>query len=87
MSSHPIAWTSETVHIAGIALSVMRAGAGAPVLVLHHDIGTLERQPFYDALAQRFTVLVPSHPGYDKSSLPGWMRWRSLINSATSCSS
>jgi pimeloyl-ACP methyl ester carboxylesterase len=69
-----VTWTSETVPIAGATLHVARAGAGAPVLVLHHDIGTPERLPFYDALAHRFTVLVPSHPGYDKSERPGWMR-------------
>ena len=69
-----VAWASETVDIAGIALHVARAGSGPAVLVLHHDIGSLERLPFYDALAEHFTVLVPSHPGYDKSSRPGWMR-------------
>jgi len=70
----PISWTSETPHVAGIPLHVERAGAGAPVLVLHHDIGTLPRLPFYDALATRFDVLVPSHPGYDRSPRPVWMR-------------
>jgi pimeloyl-ACP methyl ester carboxylesterase len=74
MTPTTIAWESETVHVAGIALHVARAGAGAPVLVLHHDIGTPERLPFYDALAQHFTVLVPSHPGYDRSQRPDWMR-------------
>jgi pimeloyl-ACP methyl ester carboxylesterase len=53
---------------------VARAGAATPILVLHHDIGTLERLPFYDALAERHEVLVPSHPGYDKSERPSWMR-------------
>ena len=67
-------WTSETVPLASGALHVMRSGSGTPLLVLHHDIGSLERLPFYDALAQRFTVFVPSHPGYDKSERPGWMR-------------
>ena len=69
-----VAWASETVDIAGIAMHVARAGSGPAVLVLHHDIGSLERLPFYDALAEHFTVLVPSHPGYDKSSRPDWMR-------------
>jgi pimeloyl-ACP methyl ester carboxylesterase len=55
-------------------MHVARGGAGAPLLVLHHDIGSLERLPFYDALAHRFRVLVPSHPGYDKSARPEWMR-------------
>ena len=74
MTSNPITWTSDTVHVAGVALHVMRGGTGAPLLVLHHDIGTLERLPFYDALARHFTVIVPSHPGYDKSERPDWMR-------------
>jgi pimeloyl-ACP methyl ester carboxylesterase len=69
-----VAWESETVHVAGIALHLARAGAGAPLLVLHHDIGSPERLPFYDALAQHFTVLLPSHPGYDRSQRPDWMR-------------
>src|SRR5947208_10475074 len=74
MTSTTITWESETVPIAGAALHVARAGAGAPLLVLHHDVGSLERLPFYDARARRFTVLVPSHPGYDKSERPDWMR-------------
>jgi pimeloyl-ACP methyl ester carboxylesterase len=67
-------WTSETVPLASGPLHVARSGSGTPVIVLHHDVGTLERLPFYDALAERHTVLVPSHPGYDKSARPSWMR-------------
>src|SRR5947207_16007284 len=74
MTSTTITWESETVPIAGAALHVARAGAGAPLLVLHHDVGSLERLPFYDALARRFTVIVPSHPGYDRSERPDWLR-------------
>jgi pimeloyl-ACP methyl ester carboxylesterase len=74
MSPTSIVWESETVHVAGIAMHVARAGSGEPVVVLHHDIGSPERLPFYDALAQRFTVLLPSHPGYDRSARPDWMR-------------
>src|SRR5438876_10106865 len=67
-------WTSETASIAGTALHVVSAGSGDPLVVLHHDIGTPERLPFYDALADDFRVLVPSHPGYDGSERPGWLR-------------
>jgi pimeloyl-ACP methyl ester carboxylesterase len=69
-----VTWTSETIPIAGAALHVARSGSGTPLLLLHHDIGTLENLPFYDALARRFTVLIPSHPGYDQSERPAWMR-------------
>jgi pimeloyl-ACP methyl ester carboxylesterase len=74
MTPTTVSWESETVHVAGIALHLARAGTGAPLLVLHRDVGTPERLPFYDALAQHFTVLVPSHPGYDRSARPDWMR-------------
>jgi pimeloyl-ACP methyl ester carboxylesterase len=74
MTSTTVPWKSETVHVAGIALHLARAGTGAPLLVLHHDIGSPEALPFYDALAQHFSVLRPSHPGYDRSARPDWMR-------------
>jgi pimeloyl-ACP methyl ester carboxylesterase len=67
-------WTSETVPLPSGPLHLTRSGSGTPLLLLHHDIGSPERLPFYDALAQRFTVIRPSHPGYDKSERPGWMR-------------
>jgi pimeloyl-ACP methyl ester carboxylesterase len=74
MTPTSTAWESDTVHVAGTALHLARAGTGAPLLVLHHDVGSPERLPFYDALAERFTVLRPSHPGYDRSARPDWMR-------------
>jgi pimeloyl-ACP methyl ester carboxylesterase len=67
-------WTTEDIRAAGSTLRVRKSGAGDPILVLPHDIGTLDRLPFYDALARRFTVYVPSHPGYDGSERPDWMR-------------
>jgi pimeloyl-ACP methyl ester carboxylesterase len=69
-----VAWTSETFPVAGAAVHLARAGTGAPLLLLHHDIGSLDRLPFYDALAREFTVLIPSHPGYDRSERPAWIR-------------
>ncbi len=69
-----VAWTGKHVDVAGVKMHLSRAGKGAPLLVLHHDIGTLERLPVYDALAQHFDVLVPHHPGYGKSERPAWLR-------------
>lgn len=67
-------WTSSTVEAAGTRLHLMRAGKGKPVLVLHHETGTLDRLSFYDALATSHDVLVPHHPGYSRSPRPDWMR-------------
>jgi pimeloyl-ACP methyl ester carboxylesterase len=68
------AWTTEDIQVAGVTLRLRKGGAGDPLLVLPHDIGSLERLLFCDALARRFTVYVPSHPGYDGSERPSWMR-------------
>jgi pimeloyl-ACP methyl ester carboxylesterase len=67
-------WTDSPVEVAGAKLHLSRAGKGKPVLVLHHETGTLDRLPFYDALASRFDVLLPHHPGYSRSPRPDWMR-------------
>jgi pimeloyl-ACP methyl ester carboxylesterase len=68
-----IEWTSETVAAAGADLHVSRGGKGPPLVVLHRDIGTLERLPFYDALARDHEVFVPHHPGYGQSPRPDWV--------------
>ena len=67
-------WTETVKQIAGVKLHMARAGKGPPVLVLHHDIGTVDRLPFYDQLAEKFDVMIPHHPGWGKSERPQWMR-------------
>src|SRR3954468_19293430 len=69
-----VTWTDTVRDIAGSKLHVSRGGSGPSVLVLHHDIGTPERLPFYDALAERFDVIVPHLPGWGRSERPEWMR-------------
>ncbi len=69
-----VSWTDSTYDLSGTKLHLGRAGKGKPVLVLHHETGTLDRLPFYDALAAKYDVLVPHHPGYSRSQRPEWMR-------------
>jgi pimeloyl-ACP methyl ester carboxylesterase len=57
-----------------VSAPLVGRGDGPPLLVLHHDIGAPERPAFHDALARHFTVFAPSHPGYDGSPRPDWMR-------------
>ena len=47
-----VSWNETAMTIAGGKMHLSRAGSGRPVLVLHHDIGTPDRLPFYDTLAQ-----------------------------------
>jgi pimeloyl-ACP methyl ester carboxylesterase len=69
-----VTWKDSTTEIAGTKIHVSRAGSGKTVLVLHHDIGTLDSLPFYDSLAEQFDVLIPHHPGWGKSQRPEWLR-------------
>jgi pimeloyl-ACP methyl ester carboxylesterase len=62
------------VEVAGGKVHLLTAGIGDPLLILHRDVGNPGWLPFYDRLAQRYTVHVPSHPGFDKSDRPEWMR-------------
>src|SRR5437763_16874109 len=66
-------WTDSTIEAAGTQVHLSRAGRGRPVLVLHHETGTLDRLPFYDVLAAKYDVLVPHHPGYSRSERHDWM--------------
>jgi len=68
-------WSEQDVDLGGLKLKVGRGGGGRPVLVLHHDTGTLDKLPFYEALSARFDVIVPVHPGFsEKSERAQWMR-------------
>lgn len=70
----PAGWSEHNLKLGDTKLRLMRGGSGRPVLVLHHDTGTLDRTPFYDALADRFDVIVPHHPGFGVEERPNWMR-------------
>lgn len=67
-------WSDREIALGEVGIKLARGGSGRPLLVLHHDTGTLPRLPFYDALAQHFDVLVPGHPGYGRSERADWMR-------------
>ncbi|RYI85973.1 MAG: hypothetical protein EON47_22805 [Acetobacteraceae bacterium] len=63
----PLAWQESHVAVAGLQLRLRRAGRGQPLLVLHRDIGTPDQLPIYAALAERYDLLLPEHPGYGAS--------------------
>ena len=67
-------WSEQDIELGETKLHLWRGGRGRSVLVLHHDIGTPDRLPFYDALADKFDVIVPRHPGFGVPERPGWMR-------------
>lgn len=63
----------EKVTVNGCAVGMMRGGGGEPLLYLHGANGAGQVVPFMTALAERYDVLVPEHPGFGASDEPDWL--------------
>jgi pimeloyl-ACP methyl ester carboxylesterase len=57
----------------GVSIRLHRAGKGPTVLFLHGAGGVPQWLPFFDALAERYELLVPEHPGFGDSDDPPWI--------------
>ncbi|MGH6981648.1 MAG: alpha/beta fold hydrolase, partial [Stellaceae bacterium] len=63
--------TVETaLQVHGVAVELIRRGGGAPLLYLHPHTGLARAEAFLDALARRFAVHAPSHPGFGRTAMP-----------------
>jgi pimeloyl-ACP methyl ester carboxylesterase len=64
---HPIGNTD------GLRLQIERRGKGPPLLLLAGEEQLELDAPFLDALAKDFEVIVPSPPGFGRSTRPDWI--------------
>lgn len=60
-------WREETVRVAGTDLVYITGGTGAPVLVLHEELGHPGWLRWHSELARTRTVIIPHHPGFGKT--------------------
>jgi pimeloyl-ACP methyl ester carboxylesterase len=67
------AYTEQCVDAAGITVEIRRGGRGAPLLVIHGELGVPGWLEAYQRLADSFDVIVPSLPGYGRSTRPDWI--------------
>jgi len=63
-------WHTLTVDVQGLSLQFLAGGQGEPVVVLHDQEYLNTSWPYLDRLAEQYSVMVPSHPGFGQSSLP-----------------
>jgi len=68
-----MAFVRHTIDINGCKLGFARAGRGVPLLYLHGTDGLAEWPAILEALAERFDVIVPDHPGFGTSEIPAWI--------------
>lgn len=58
----------ETIEVAGRPTVIMHAGDGPPLVYLHSTLGeSFLWLPFYQGLAKKFHIYVPTHPGFGQS--------------------
>src|SRR6195256_2743910 len=62
------------LKVRDVRIKLHRAGRGRTVLFLHGAGGVPQWLPFFEALAERYELLVPEHPGFGGSDDPAWIR-------------
>ena len=63
----------QTMQLGETEIELFQGGTGPALLFLHGGAGLQQDAPFLEALARRFTVIAPVHPGFGASSLPFWL--------------
>ena len=73
MTTAEAACAEDLVEVAGVRIQLRRGGSGAPLLILHSELGVPGWLRAYEQLARHFTVYVPSLPGFGQSARPDWI--------------
>ncbi|HEX6511941.1 MAG TPA: alpha/beta fold hydrolase [Chloroflexota bacterium] len=63
----------EILDVRGIPVHYQRTGQGQPLLYLHGSGAALQWDAGLTALADRFDVIAPAHPGFGPYERPEWM--------------
>ncbi len=66
-------WTERMAEAAGSTVQVVSGGTGAPLLILHEEMGHPGWMRYHEALAQSFEITIPSHPGFGDSPFIDWI--------------
>ena len=69
----PVAFQETTVSVGGNPIRLQVGGAGEPLLILHGAGGSEGPLHYAQALAERYTVYLPAHPGFGASQRPDWL--------------
>ena len=59
-----MSFREEFLDVRGAKIQMLTGGSGDPLLYLHSVGGEIVWLPFFERLAERFTVYLPAHPGF-----------------------
>ena len=66
-------YTERFLDVAGVRTHVLEGGEGEPVLYLHGAGSPGLWNAWHDAVASRYRLIAPSHPGFGDSERPEWI--------------
>ena len=66
-------FTEKIVEVGGNKVQILTGGSGDPLVLFHGAGGNSGWLRYVQALADQYTVYLPSHPGYNKSERPEWL--------------
>ena len=73
MSAPLNGYTDSTVNVGGTGVSMIKGGAGPPVLVLHEELGHPGWLSWHSELARDHSLHVPVHPGFGSLPRADWI--------------
>ena len=73
MAASMNAHSDSMAKVAGVNTQVRRGGKGAPLLVIHGELGLPGWLESFALLAESHDVIAPSLPGYGGSARPDWI--------------
>ena len=65
--------SEKTIRVGGNEITVVTAGSGRPLLVLHDELGYTGLLEWQRALAKERTLLIPLAPGFGRSPRIDWI--------------
>ncbi len=73
MATSSQTWTEEIVEAAGARVQLVKGGQGEPLLILHDELGHPGWLRVHEALAQEYTLYIPSHSGFGETERLDWI--------------
>lgn len=68
-----MAASEKSAQVGGDTLKYLEGGSGAPLLVLHGELGFPGWTDFYEQLAKSRKLIIPLHPGFGVSDRIEWI--------------